>query len=172
MNLILQNFLLQISSLLLGVLSGSFLSVLAQEEISLYKKKIDVLTSLFLFITFLVPVLFFLYFSDFKKILPFFVLFLVYVFLFWRTKDKKEDIFRGFLSISPLILFLASADKDAFFLTLSFFSLTIILSILSFVPSLEKMHFLKKCAFLAQEFFGFLVMTLLVYSITSFFILF
>ena len=172
MNLILQNFLLQMSSLLLGVLSGSFLSVLAREEISLYKKKIDVLTSLFPFIAFLVPVLFFLYFSDFKKILPFVVLFLVYVFLFWRTKDQKDDISHGFLSISPLILFLASADKDAFFLTLSFFPLTIILSILSFVPSLEKMHFLKKCTFLAQEFSGFIIMTVLVYSITSFFILF
>src|SRR3989344_2639146 len=166
MNLILQNFLLQMSSLLLGVLSGSFLSVLAREEISLYKKKIDVLTSLFPFIAFLVPVLFFLYFSDFKKILPFVVLFLVYVFLFWSTKDQKDDISHGFLSISPLILFLASADKDAFFLTLSFFSLTIILSILSFVPSLEKMHFLKKCTFLAQEFSGFIIMTVLVYGIT------
>ena len=166
MNLILQNFLLQTTSLLLGVLSGSFLSVLAQEEIPIYKKKIDFLTALFPFITFLVPVLFFLYFSDFKKILPFCVLFLVYVFLFWRTKEQKEDISRGFLYISPLTLFLASADTDAFFLTLSFFLLTIILFILSFAPSLEKMDFLKKCTFLVQEFSGFLFMTLFVYGIT------
>ena len=168
MNLILQNFLLQMSSLLLGVLSGSFLSVLAQEEISLYKKKIDVLTALFPFITLLVPVLFFLYFSDFKKILPFCVLFLVYVFLFWRTKDQKDDISRGFLYISPLTLFLASADKDAFFLTLSFFLLTIILFILSFAPSFEKMSFWRKSIFIAQEFSGFIFMTALVYLITAF----
>ncbi|MBI5002672.1 hypothetical protein HZC31_04760 [Candidatus Woesearchaeota archaeon] len=168
MNFILQNFLLQMSSLLLGVLGGSFLSVLAQEEISLYKKKIDVLTSLFSFTILLAPALFFLYFSDFKKILPFFVLFLVYVFLFWRTKDKKEDIFRGFLYISPLTLFLASADKDVFFLTLSLFLVVVVLWVVSLFPSLEKMSFWRKCIFLAQEFSGFIFMTALVYLITAF----
>ncbi len=169
MNLILQNFLLQISSLLLGVLSGSFLSVLAQEEIPLYKKKIDFLIALFPFITLLVPVLFFLYFSNFKKILPFCVLFLVYVFLFWRTKEQKDDISRGFVYISPLTLFLASADKDAFFLTLSFFLLTITLFILSFASSFGKMSFWRNCIFIAQEFSGFIFMTVLVYGITWFF---
>ena len=98
MNLILQNFLLQVSPLFLGILGGSFLSVLAREEISLYKKKIDVLTALFPFITLLVPVLFFLYFSDFKKILPFCVLFLVYVFLcLKRVKPAKKKFAKRIL---------------------------------------------------------------------------
>ena len=172
MNLILQNFLLQLSSLLFGIIGGSLLSIFAQEEFSLYKRKIGHFITLLSFTTILAPFFFYLYFSDFKKIIPFFVLFFVYGVLFWRTKEQKEDIFRVFLYISPLTLLLASADKDAFFLTLSFFLLTIILFILSFAPSLEKMGFVRKCIFIAQEFLGFIFMTALVYLITTFSVFF
>ncbi len=166
MNLLLQNFLLQLSSLLLGVISGSFLSWLAAEELSLYKKHISLVFQFLSFAALLAPLLFFLYFFDFKRIIPFFVLLLVYTLIFWKTKNNPHDIFHGFLYIVPLMLFLASGNQEVFFLTLSLFLVTVILSILSFAHSLEKMNLLKKYKYFAQEFSGFFFMTVLLYGIT------
>ncbi len=166
MNIILQNFLLQLGSLVLGVSGGFCLSQFAQEELSLYKKHIPIVFQFLSFTTLLAPLLFSLYIADFKKVVPFFVLFFVYVLLFWKTRDKKDDLSSGFLYIAPLTLFLASGNKEVLFLTLLLLLVTVILFVLSLFPSFEKMNLLKKCTFLAQEFSGFFFMTSLLYGFT------
>ncbi len=166
MNLILQNFLLQISSLFIGILGGITLAHLAQEELSLYKKQLTLLFPILSFATLFSPCFFFL--SDLKKIIPFVVLFFIAAALFWRTKGKREDFIQGFFYIAALTFFLSSSDSLGFFLALLFFVLTIIVLILSLFCS-EKMHFLQTSTLLCKEFFGFLLITVLLYSMTFFF---
>lgn len=169
MNLILQNFLLQISALFIGIFGGISVVTFAEEELSLYKKYFSSLFTGLSFATLFVPILFFLYFSDFKKIIPFLVLGCVYVAVFWKTKDSAYDLSSGFLYIAPLTLFLASDDLQLFFLTLAFFLLTIMTFTVSSLSSFTKKNFFGKCQFFTQEFFAFFLMTVLLYSMTFFF---
>ncbi len=168
MNLILQNFLLQLGSLFIGTLGGITLVHLAQEELSLYKKQLTLLFPVLSFATLLAPLLLFLYASDFYKVVPFFVLFFVYGFMFWRVKDKNDDLSRGFFYIVPLTLFLASNDVQVFFFTLSLFLLTVIVFTLSLLSHLQKIIVLESCILLFRKFSIFFLMTLLAYFITFF----
>lgn len=169
MNLILQNFLLQISSLFIGTLGGITIAHLAQEEISLYKKQLTLLFPVLSFAMLLAPS--FLFLSDFKKIIPFVVLFCIAAALFWKTKGKKDDFIQGFSYIAALTLFLSSSASFGFFLTLSFFVITVIVLTISLFSS-EKRTFLEICLSLCKEFSGFFFITVFLYLITFFFAFF
>lgn len=166
MNIILQNFLLQMSSLFIGTLGGITLAHFAQEELSLYKKQCTFLFPVLSFATLLAPSFFFL--SNFKKIIPFVVLFCIAAILFWKTKEKREDFIQGFFYIAALTFFLSSSAYLVFFLALSFFVIAVIVLTISLLSS-EKRSFLQMCIFLCKEFFGFLFITILLYFITFLF---
>ncbi len=114
MNLIIINFLIQCSALIIGISIGSIIHWLAEEELETYKKMLEKGSIVLFLITFLSP----LFFVD--KLI-----FIIFIALSWGVvafpqRNEKQV----FYFLSPVTLFLSTQSNDGFFLTAVFFMIT------------------------------------------------
>lgn len=157
MNTLITNFLLQCSVLVLGVLAGLLTSWLASEELQKYKK-ITVSLILVSFVLTLLSPLFFV-----EKWVP-----VVFIALSWGViafpQKNQEQVF---FMLVPLTLFLATENKDAFFVSSVFFFIAVGLTTVKACSShvKENMLSLRKELFMEvlQHKLWFVGMSVLVY---------
>ena len=137
MNNLIVNIFLQFSALVLGVLVGLLTSWLASEELQKYKK----ITGCLIMVSFVLTLLSPLFFVE--KWIP-----VVFIALSWGViafPQKNEE--QLFFMFSPLTLFLATQNQDAFFVTSVCFFIAVGLTTVKVCSSHVKentLHFQKE----------------------------
>ncbi|MFA6888125.1 MAG: hypothetical protein WC254_01375 [Candidatus Woesearchaeota archaeon] len=122
--MIFQNLLIQCSALILGIIAGSIVSRLAQEEIGLYKLFIENSARVSFMLTLLLPLLFT------QEII--FIGFIVGTYCIIGIWQQKE--IQVFFWLAPLVAILSSTSSTGFFTVLTgifiatIFSTTILLT--------------------------------------------
>ena len=107
MDSLITNILLQLGFLVFGILAGFLTSWLASEELQKYKKIHERLMMISFVLTFISP-LFFV-----EKWIP-----VVFIALSWGViAFPQKNLEQAFFILSPLTLFLATQNTDAFFVT-------------------------------------------------------
>ncbi|MBI5072903.1 hypothetical protein HZA99_03725 [Candidatus Woesearchaeota archaeon] len=160
-SILIHNFAIQLATLLFGISAGLVVGWFSAEELSLYQKQLGFL-SLFLFAaTFALPLLLI------EKWIPFAVTGGSYAILALLQKQRE-----WFFFIAPLVLFLATENKTAFFLcTVLVFAATGVMTLrilASFVK--EKRLVFNKELFktIFSAYWQFVVVTMIAYGVVYF----
>lgn len=156
--MLLQNLLIQIAVLVLGILAGIVVSWLAQEELVLSKEKIFLFAKIVFVLTLLAP----LFFVERWLIVAFVAL--SYGVIAFPQKNEVQI----FYLIAPLTLFLSTQNKEGFFVTGGLFLIaTVLTTLLFFSDFVKKKQIVWKkemWMLLGKKYSGFLLLNGLVYS--------
>lgn len=151
---ILQNLLAQLAALFLGIVAGLVVSWFAGEELLTYKNKYHFTAKIFFIATLVVPILFV------EKWLPVVFIAISYGVVAFLQKNEIQI----FYLVSPMTLFLATQNKEGFFLTASIYLIATMLTTLFFVGEHIKERRLTLFLTILKKYIGCIIVTLLVYS--------
>ncbi len=135
--MIFQNFIVQITALLLGIIGGIIVSWIAQEELEMYAVKIGTAARIAFIITLLLPLIF-----SQSYIVIGFIAFTYCILGIWWEKEGKV-----FFWLSPLSAILCSQTQTGFFTILAFIFIATLLStsiLLAAETKNQKIHWNKK----------------------------
>ncbi len=159
-----QNLLVQLIVGFFGILAGSIVATLAEEELEQYLSLIQKSATWVFMITFLVPLIFI------ETRIPLVILVLSYSILVLFYKQEKKI----YALLTPVLLFITTQQKEAFLMTLSVFFLAIMLmTILLLTPFVKKkeLHWSKETIrTLVHGFWIFFVMSSVLYAVEGIFL--
>ena len=160
--LLMHNAIIQLSSLLFGIIVGLLVGWLAAEEIPLYQKQLGFLSLILFSATFTIP-LFFI-----ENWIPLAIVGVTYAILAALRRERE-----WYFLTAPLVLFLSSQNSIAFFITVVIVFLATGMMTLRLLPEfvLDTVHE-KKLVFqkelfssLVAAYAQFVVFTLIIYGI-------
>ncbi|PIN77022.1 hypothetical protein COV16_07475 [Candidatus Woesearchaeota archaeon CG10_big_fil_rev_8_21_14_0_10_34_8] len=159
--MIFNNLLVQILTLIAAIIASCIVSKLAEEELLQYTPLLKKTVKVMFVLTLISPVLFV------EKILTIVFVALSYGVISFPQKNEIQT----FYFLSPLTLFLATQNTNAFIITLSmFFIVTLLTTTLLLTKFVKKRIIWKKELFysIARRYYTFVLISVLLYCITYF----